>query len=198
MQTNNLNALAHAPRKVCTESELQALPEDGCVHELVDGELVVSSKDHSVYSHVGTRLTAALLAFAETRRLGVVWDSNTGVRMYNANVRAPDVSFVRRARLKERECRRVTRRLFPGAPDLAIEILSPNCPLEEMDVRLRDYFSSGSRLAWIVDTEAQQLEACRSLSERRWVGSAGFLDGEDLLPGFRYPLADLFKDWDWE
>jgi Uma2 family endonuclease len=187
-----------APRKVWTEAEWQALPEDGCIHELVDGEHVVSPKDVPSHGDVCTRLSAALLAFAETRRLGAVWDSNTGFRMNNSNVRAPDVSFVSRARLKEQEYRRWTRRVFPGAPDLAVEILSPNNTREEMDGRLKDYFSSGTRLAWIVDPEAQQLEACHSLTERRWAGSGGFLDGEDLLPGFRYPIADLFKDWDWE
>jgi Uma2 family endonuclease len=193
-----MNASPAAPRKVWTEAELQALPEDGFIHELVDGQLVVSPKDDCIHGDICTRLSAALLAFAETRRLGAVWDSNTGFRMNNANVRAPDVSFVRRARLKEPACKCLTRRFFPGAPDLAVEILSPNNTRLEMDRRLQDYFSSGSRLAWIVDAEAQQLEACRSLTARRWVGAGDFLDGEDLLPGFRYPIADLFKDWDWE
>jgi Uma2 family endonuclease len=193
-----MNAPGAAPRKVWTEAEWQALPEDGCIHELVDGELVLSPKGDSMHGDICTRLSAALLAFAETRRLGAVWDSNTGFRMNNSNVRAPDVSFISRARLKEQDCRRSTRHCFPGAPDLAVEILSPNNTPAEMDGRLKDYFSSGARLAWVVDPEAQQLEACRSLTERRWVGSGGFLDGEDLLPGFRYPIADLFKDWDWE
>jgi Uma2 family endonuclease len=198
METNNSNARGIACGRACAESGLQALPEDGCVYELVEGELVISPKDRSIYSDICIRLTAALLAFAETRRLGAVWDSNTGFLMSNSNVRAPDVAFVSRARLKDHERRQVTRRFFPGAPDLAVEILSGNHTRAEMDKRLKDYFSSGSHLAWIVDAEAQQLEACRSLTERRWVGSAGFLDGEDLLPGFRYPIADLFKDWDWE
>jgi Uma2 family endonuclease len=181
METNKIKPPGAASRKVWTEAELQALP-----------------KADSFHGDICTRLSAALLAFAETRRLGAVWDSNTGFRMNNCNVLAPDVSFVSRARLKEQECKGLTRRFFPGAPDLAVDVLSPNNTRQEMDGRLKDYFSSGSRLAWIVDAEAQQLEACHSLTARRWVGSGGFLDGEDLLPGFRYFMADLFKDWDWE
>jgi len=198
MEANNVNAPDAAPRKVWTEAEFQALPEDGCRHELVAGELVVSPRNDSSHAEICTRFYAALLAFAESRHLGAVWDANTAFRMSNLNLRAPDVSFVSSARLKEQESRCATRRFFAGAPDLAVEILSPSNTREKMDGRLKDYFSSGTRLAWIVDLEAQQLEVCRSLTERQWVGSGGFLDGEDLLPGFRYPMADLFKDWDWE
>jgi Uma2 family endonuclease len=198
METIERHVAAAPTRKVCTEADWQALPADGGIHELVGGELVERPKDDAIHNYIWTRLSAALLAFAETRRLGAVWDFNTGFRMDNSNVRAPDISFVTRPRLKQHASKRSTRRLFPGPPDLAVEILSRHNTRQEIDLRLKDYFHSGSRLAWIVDAEAQQLEACHSLRERRWVGSGGFLDGEVLLPGFRYRIADLFKDWDWE
>jgi Uma2 family endonuclease len=193
-----MNAPVAAPRKVWTEAELQALPEDGFNHELVDGEIVMSPKNDSYHGDICSRLLASLLAFAETSRLGAVWDSNTGFRMNNLNVRAPDISFISRARLKAQGFRRSTRRFFPGAPDLAVEVLSPNNTRKEIDERLKDFFSSGARLAWIIDPDAQRVEICRSLADRRWVSGGDFLEGEDLLPGFRYPIADLFKDWDWE
>lgn len=174
------------------------MPEEGYIHELVGGEVVMSPKNDSFHGDICTRLSAALLAFAETRRLGAVWDSSTGFRMNNLNVRAPDVSFVSRARLKAEGFRRSTRRFFPAAPDLAVEVLSLHNTREEIDGRLKDFFSSRTRLAWIIDPEVQRVEICRSLTERRLAGSGGFLEGEDLLPGFHYPIADLFKDWDWE
>jgi Uma2 family endonuclease len=193
-----MNAPVAAPRKVWTEAELQALPENGFNHELVDGEIVVSPKNDSFHGDICTRLSAALLAFAETQHLGAVLDSSTGFRMNNLNVRAPDISFISRARLKAQGFRRSTRRFFPGAPDLAVEVLSPNNTRPEIDERLQDFFSSGARLAWIIDPDAQRVEICRSLADRRYVSGADFLEGEDLLPGFRYAIADLFKDWDWE
>jgi len=177
---------------------LQALPEDGFDQELVDGEIVISPKNDFFLGYIGSRLSAALLAFAETRRLGTVLDSSTGFRMNNLNVRAPDISFISRARLKQHGFRGTTRGFFPGAPDLAVEILSPNNTRKEIDERLKDFFSSGTRLAWIIDPDAQRAEICRSLTGRRWISGGDFLDGEDLLPGFRYAVADLFKDWDWE
>jgi Uma2 family endonuclease len=87
---------------------------------------------------------------------------------------------------------------FQGAPDLAVEVLSSNNTPKEIDERLKDYFSSGTRLAWIIYPKDKRVEVCRSLTERRWVGGNTFLDGEDVLPGFRYPVADLFKPWGWE
>jgi Uma2 family endonuclease len=193
-----MSAPVAAPKRIWTEAELQALPEDGFIHELVDGEVVMSPKNDSFQGDICTRLSAALLTFVETRRLGAVWESNTGFRMNNLNIRAPDVSFVSRARLKAEGFRRSTRRFFPAAPDLAVEVLSLNNTREEIDSRLKDFFSSGTRLAWIIDPEAQRVEVCRSLVERRMAGSGSFLDGEDVQPGFRYPVADLFKNWDWE
>lgn len=185
-------------RKVWTEEELQALPEDGYIHEVVDGDLVISPKNDSFHGRICTRLLVALETFTRSHRLGVVWDSSTGFWTENRNCRAPDVSFVRKSRLVELGFRPSARKFFPGAPDLAVEVLATRGSRSEMDARLRDFFSSGTQIAWVVDPDRQFVEVCRSLTERRILGPGAFLDGEDLLPGFQYPIADLFKEWDWE
>jgi Uma2 family endonuclease len=86
-------------RKVWTEAELQALPEDGFLHEIVGGELMMSPKNDAFHGDICTQLTSALLSFARAGRLGAVWDSSTGFWMKNRNCRAPDISFVSRERL---------------------------------------------------------------------------------------------------
>jgi Uma2 family endonuclease len=105
---------------------------------------------------------------------------------------------VPKGRLIELNFKPRERRFFPGAPDLAVEILSPNNTRAEIDQRLRDYFSSGTRLAWIINPETESVEICRSLTQRKLVGSGAYLDGEDLLLGFRYPIASLFQECEWE
>jgi hypothetical protein len=67
-----------------------------------------------------------------------------------------------------------------------------------VDDRLKDFFDSGTVLAWVIDPDKRRAEICRSLSQRTLMGTDGFLKGEDVLPGFRYPIADLFKKWAWE
>jgi Uma2 family endonuclease len=76
--------------------------------------------------------------------------------------------------------------------------LRPANSRSEIDARFRDFFSSGTQLAWLINPENDSVEVCRSLTQRRLIGPGGELDGEDLLPGFRYLINDLFKDWDWE
>lgn len=184
--------------KAWTEAELQSLPEDGFIHEVVNGELVMSPKNNWYHGRICVRLSFALEAFNREHRLGAVLDSSTGFWMFNRNCRAPDVSFVPKARLAALDFKPRERRFFPGAPDLAAEILSPNNTRTEIDERLKDFFASGTQIAWGIDPETECVEVCHSPTQRRLVGSGGFIEGENLLPGFRYPIADLFKDWDWE
>jgi Uma2 family endonuclease len=81
---------------------------------------------------------------------------------------------------------------------LAVEVLSPGNTRREVDQRLHDFFASGTRLAWIIDPDTERVEICHSLAERKLLGPGADLDGEMLLPGFRYRIDDLFKEWDWE
>jgi Uma2 family endonuclease len=193
-----MSTVVETPAKVWTEAELQALPEEGFTHEVVNGELVMSPKNDFFHGDICSRLSAALVNFNSVHKLGVILDSSTGFWMKNRNCRAPDISFVSRARLKALGFKRSTRAFFPGAPDLAVEVLSPNNTRAEGDARLKDFFESGTRLAWIIDPERQCVEVCHSLTRRKLVGSGGHLDGEDVLPGFSYTIADLFKERDWD
>jgi Uma2 family endonuclease len=193
-----MSAAVESTKRVWTEEELQALPENGYGHEVVNGELIMSPKNTWYHGRVCTRLLFALEAFNRAHRLGAVLDSSTGFWMHNRNCRAPDISFVPRARIESLGFRPLARQFFPGAPDLAVEILSENNTRTEIDERLKDFFASGTQIAWVIDPEQQRVEVCRSLTRRKLMGSGGLLDGEQLLAGFRYPIADLFKEWDWE
>src|SRR5256885_7570760 len=118
-------AEAESAKKIWTEAELQSLPEDGYLHEVVNGELVMSPKNDFFHGRICTRLSFALEAFNRAHKLGIILDSSTGFWMHNRNCRAPDISFVSKERLASASFGPKTRRLFPGAPDLAVVILSP-------------------------------------------------------------------------
>jgi Uma2 family endonuclease len=188
-------AVEHA-RRIWTEKELQALPDDGYLHEVVAGALVMSPKNNFEHGDVCARLLTALNNFVRARKLGVVLDSSTGFWMHNRNCRAPDVSFIAKARL--RGLKRPPVAFFEGAPDLAIEVLAPSNTPAEIAERLADFFFSGTQLAWIIHPEEQFVEICHSPVQRKILGSGAVLDGEQLLPGFQYPIADLFEEWDWD
>jgi Uma2 family endonuclease len=94
--------------------------------------------------------------------------------------------------------KRSGKQFFPGAPDLAVEILAPSNTPAEINERLQDFFGSGTQLAWIIHPEEQFVEVCHSPTSpahswlRRRSGRG------KLLQGFQFPVADLFKEWDWE
>jgi Uma2 family endonuclease len=193
-----MSGAVESVNKVWTEAELQALSEDGYIHEVVNGELVMSPKNTFFHGRICMRLSTALDRFATEHRLGVVLDSSTGFWMHNRNCRAPDVSFVSKERMETLGFSPSAQKFFPGAPDLAIEILSANYTRAEIDEHLKDFFANGTRIAWIINPDTQAVEVCHSLNQCTLIGPGGCLDGEQLLVGFKYPIAELFKGWDWE
>jgi Uma2 family endonuclease len=77
------------------------------------------------------------------------------------------------------------------APDLAVEVLSPeDSPREVLD-KVGEYLAAGVRLVWVIDPRASRAVRYRSLTDVHEIGPDGNLDGEEVLPGFRCPLADL-------
>jgi Uma2 family endonuclease len=190
-----MSTTLEAGRKIWTEAELQTLPENGCLHELVNNELIISPKNDWQHGDICVRLLVALATFARAHRLGAVFGSSTGFWMANGNCRAPDIAFVSKERLHG--LNRAEPSFFQGAPDLAVEIMAPSNSRQEINERLGDFFSSGTRLAWLVYPKQQMVEVCRSLAERRLLGTGACLVGEDVLPGFQYPIANLFTEWEW-
>src|SRR6185295_16672974 len=114
---HGMNAVTEIPKKVWTEAELQSLPEDGYIHEVVNGELVMSPKNNFFHGRICTRLLTALENVNHAHRLGVLLDSSTGFWMFNRNCRAPDISFIPRARLESLKFNPSAKTFFPGAPD---------------------------------------------------------------------------------
>ena len=132
------------------------------------------------------------------RTIGWALPADSGYQCFPhdpGGVRKPDVSFVRYGRFPGRVLPKGWAKI---PPDLAVEVLSENNTRGEIDARLKDFFASGTRIAWVIDPERQRVEVCHSPIRRQLIGSGGVLEGEDLLPGFQFLIADLFKEWDWD
>ena len=158
----------------------------------------MSPKNDFQQENIATDLLVAMRSFAKAHRLGVVLGGSAGCWMVNRNLRVPDVSFFSKARVKQFGFRPSTAKFFPAAPDLAVEVLSPSNSRAEIESRLKDFFASGAQLAWIIDLRKERVEVCHAVTEREVVEKDGFLDGGKLLPGFRFRLADVFGEWDWD
>jgi Uma2 family endonuclease len=180
--------------EVWTEKKLMQLPDDGNVYELVGGELEMSQAGFE-HGDIGAELLAVLRLFVRTQKLGVVVGASTGFWMNSGNSRSPDVSFVSKERLRGR---RPTKKFFHGAPDLAVEVVSPNDVWQKLNQKIAELFANGTRLAWVINPGDQTVLVYHSAQPDRILKAGDVLDGEDIVPGFSMPVAVLFAEWDFE
>ena len=131
-----------------------------------------------------------LANYVVEHRLGRVYAAETGFRLRRNpdTVRAPDVSFVARSRLQGPVG---GPKYFEGAPDLAVEVLSPDDRLREVEQKFAHYFAAGCRLGWLIDPPRDAVTVYRSPGVAvRTLGLDDALDGEDVVPGFTCRVRD--------
>jgi Uma2 family endonuclease len=168
--------------------KMHALPRKR-LYELIDGVLVEKAMG-TPEALVEMMLAYLMMQHVEEHDLGIVLGASGMLRILPNQVRIPDVSFISWDRLPEGKL--PPEPIARLAPDLAVEVLSPSNTKKEMERKLRDYFEAGVRLAWLIDPASQTAEVYTSPTEVRRVGKNQALDGEDVLPGFRLPLKQLF------
>jgi Uma2 family endonuclease len=176
--------------EVITPEQLAAMPNDKDF-ELVDGHLVERNMGNKS-AWVALELAHHLRVFARQQRLGWVIGAEGGYRLDPArpnHVRKPDVSFVQFGRLPNEQPADTYDYL---APDLAVEVVSPNDTVLELEEKIDEYLRAGVRLVWVINPDLRTLtvySADRSGSKLR---NGDTIDGDPVLPGFRLPLSDLF------
>jgi Uma2 family endonuclease len=175
-----------------TSEDLWGLPDDGLRHELAAGRLLSEPPAGFDHGEVANELGRLLKEYAREQGLGRVVSGDVGfvLKKDPDTVRAPDVAFVRRERLQPGQ--RV-RGFFPGAPDLAVEVLSPGDRPGAVAAKVTDYLNSGTRLVWIVDPDEQQVTAFAAGMQARVFRKEDDLEAEDLLPGFRVTVREIFR-----
>ncbi len=183
-------AVATKPKRgrKLTEEQFLRLPDDGRKYELVDKEAkeVPAGHEHDV---IGMRLGAKILSCASSRR-GYVAGSQAGFRMTNGNIRSPDVAFTLKERLPDGK---PSKGFETGAPDLAIEIVSPNEDIADLLRKIGEYFASGAQQVWLLFPETRTVKVYSSPFDVRTLVGDDELTGGDLLPDFRCKVQELFE-----
>ncbi|MEL6319237.1 MAG: Uma2 family endonuclease [Cyanobacteria bacterium J06626_14] len=185
-----------AERKVWSDEEFMALPKDGHRYEVVDGELIDMGNSGMEHGNLGSYLGGLLELYARPKRLGVTCDSSTAFKLTSGNRRSPDVSFVVPERLQVLGSGRLPTGYFEGAPDLAVEILSDGNTVEETHTKIVEYFENGARLVWVIHPDERYVLVYDEPSPDQFLKVGDSLDGEDVVPGFSCPVADLFIEWE--
>jgi Uma2 family endonuclease len=187
--------LLDPPPGTATEQDMLLLVErDKRMVELIDGTLVEKGVG-SIESIIATSIATAISNFIKPRKIGIVAGEAFMARMRTGRVRMPDVSFVSFDRFPDRIFPKSP--ITPLGPDLAVEVLSVTNTRAEMDQKLKEYFSSGTRLAWIADPDTETLEVYLSPEKPvRVLTIAESVDGGDVLPGFSMTLQDIFHPYE--
>lgn len=173
-----------------TLEEYAALPKHPR-YELVKGvlvELMAASEEHE---HTGSLVNWRLSEHVFPNGLGRVYISNRGYVTgpdSPATSRMPDVSFMSNERLGRPD---LFGKLYDGAPDLAVEILSDSNTPAEIARKITEYLNAGGQAVWVIDIDARTLTVHTADAPPHTLTDADTLDGADYLPGFACPVADL-------
>jgi Uma2 family endonuclease len=181
-------------KKVWTDEEFMALPDDGGRYELVDEEVVDMGNSGMEHGNISAYLCGLIELYVRPKKLGVTCDSSTAFTLKSGNKRSPDVSFVSKERLQG--LRRLPKGFFQGAPDLAIEVISPSNTFEEIYTKLVEYFDNNCRVVWVINPDERSVVVYRQPQPDRLLKMTDSLDGEEVIPGFTLPVAQLFAELD--
>lgn len=174
-----------------TVEDLFDLPPDEDRWELVAGQLVREPVPGSDHGGVAASLSFHLYRFVREHRLGRVFDVVGFVLATDPDtLRGPDLSFVSTERLATLPRRRS---FFVGAPDLAVEVLSPSNTRWEIEVKVEEYLGAGSQAVWVVDPRRKTVVVHLPGRGPEILRESDILDGGEYLPGFRLAVAEIFE-----
>jgi Uma2 family endonuclease len=169
-----------------TVAELALDPERD--FEIVNGKPEVKEMAGAKHGSTIMRLGARLVNHVEPNDLGIIYSPDTTFTI-GEDERLPDLGFVSATRIPpEGE----PEGIWEIAPDLAIEVISPNDVLEKVNAKMADYFAAGVREVWLISLRLKTVSIYNSLTQVRILGEHDDLISETLLPGFRCRVGDIF------
>lgn len=163
---------------------------DDKLHELVRGVIVEMSRPGALHGDVVAQILVLLRTFVMQNRLGRVF-TESGFALFGSNdtVRGPDVAFV----TAERVPQPIPEGWFYFAPDIAIEVVSPNDTASEIQEKVEEYLKAGSRAVWVFYPKTKSINIHEGNITRR-LSEKEILEGGGLLPEFSVPVRQFFPE----
>jgi Uma2 family endonuclease len=182
--------MATAPTldRTYTPEELLAL-EDGTKYELIDG-IPVERHVSRESSRTNVRFAIVIAQFVLAEGLGEIYDAEVQVRAFRWNpslVRKPDLAFVDRSRAQPGDSG-----YLEIAPDWVLETVSPNDGVQEVREKVEMWLRAGVRMVWVAYPPQREITVYRPGARPQLLTADDEISGEDVIPGFQCPVADLF------
>ncbi len=190
-------AVQLAPTQLETETlvtgdELLAMGNIGPC-ELVEGRIVLMSPTSYPHGTYEGNFYEHLKAHVRRSKSGKVVVGEVGIYTQRDpdTIRAADVAFISSERLAQQKRQKG---FLEVAPELVVEVMSPDDRWQEVTQKLREYFGIGVKLVWVAEPGAKIVYVYRSLTDIQEFAETDTLACEDVLPGFSVPVADLFEE----
>ncbi len=163
---------------------------DTKLERTASGELVVMAPTGGEGGSRNRRLTQRLGTWTDENGTGEAFDSSTMFQLPNGAFRSPDAAWIPLERWealtpKERKT------FSPICPDFVVELRSETDTLKSLQDKMQEYMSNGTRLGWLINPQAKQVEIYRQGKEKEVLLSPSQLSGEDVLPGFVLDLSGI-------
>ncbi len=186
-----IQAAVATTEELVTGEELLAMGNTGRC-ELVEGRIVMLSPTGSRHGSVEGNFYDALRSFVRPHHLGLVKVGEVGIYTHRRpdTVRGADVLYIS----KERAAELSGAAYLDVAPDLVVEVLSPDDRWNNIIQKLREYFAIGVRMVWVADPDSRRVSVYRSPTDVGEFTAGDSLSGDDVLPGFSVSVASLFED----
>lgn len=178
-------------KTILSLEEFEQLEDDGMPRELDEGELITMSPTKRKHGRIQNAVSFVLNQFLERSPIGEVYVSETGFLLSRgpATLRAPDVAFVR----AERSDQESPEGYLEGAPDLAVEVVSPSETARHITRKVVQYLRHGGHTVWVVYPEAEEVHVFEASGGHRVLQAEQLLEAPELLPGFSVPVRRLFQ-----
>lgn len=181
-----------ATKILFTDDDLLHMPKDGYKYELIEGELHRMAPAGGEHGVLAADFTISLGYFVKTHKLGVICAAETGFTIAKNpdTTRAPDVAFISKARIPATG---IPKGYWPFAPDIAVEVISPNDTYDEVDTKINDWFNAGTILVIVINPRRNYIKAHRSFTDFSLLKPGDILTLEPVIPGFSYPVSEIFE-----
>ncbi len=188
--TNQTLEVATRRMTVAEFEQWQLAWDDASRYDLWDGEVIEMAPASQDHGAIASELGRLVANYNREHRLGRTYAAETGFVLdpVRQRVLAPDAAFVARSRVPVG----AQPGFFRGAPDLAVEVRSPSNSARELDTKAQGYLAAGTRLAWVVDPDRRIVTVYRLNRSPVELATDEYLDGYDVLPGFRVAVAAIF------
>ncbi|MEG5061248.1 Uma2 family endonuclease [Microcoleus sp. A2-C5] len=155
--------------------------------ELESGKIIIVGPSDIVSSEIGVIFIWLLANWVYPRRLGRIFDSAGGFILPDANLTAPDVSFVRAARLRQ------SPRYFGElVPDLVVEIKSQSDRIKPLEKKILNFIALGAQVGILIDPDEETVTVYRQEGEPIVLANGDNLTVTELFPGWELPISELW------